>query len=118
MARVQIINPISQAPISQAQAAPAPAQAPPGMEALYRLFGLQMPVAPGAAPDAASSSQPFGGFLGGLAGMMPNAAQPQVPQGQALRQRPADIERLVSMSQSARGTNAGGFFGGMFDDKG
>lgn len=77
----------------------------------------------GSAP-AAATNDPFGGFLGGLIGLLTGKKQTAQDDGQyeaALRERPADIQRLVSMTQATpaqRGQNAGGFLGGLFDDKG
>lgn len=69
---------------------------------------------------APSSSNPLG-MLGSLFAML------GLPMGQqgaqyeaALRERPADIQRLVSMSRrpEERSQNSGGFLGGMFDNRG
>jgi len=115
MARVQIINPNStQAPVS-----PAPVQAPAaGMDALYRMFGLNVPGGAPAPPSSSAPPQAFDGFLGSIIGALRGGTGNVTGNQPALRQRPEDIERLVSMSQHPRGSNAGGFFGGMFDDKG
>lgn len=69
-----------------------------------------------------SSSSPFGGFLGGLIGLLTGKkpVAESAPYEAALRERPDDIQQLVSMTRrpaAERGQNYGGFLGGMFDDK-
>lgn len=59
-----------------------------------------------------STSTPFGGLLSMLFG----GGQQSGGYEAALRERPEDIQRLVSMTRNpTQGQNAGGFFGGMFD---
>lgn len=76
----------------------------------------------GANPTATGASDPFSGFLGGLFSLL--TGKKQTTGGDqyeaALRERPEDIQRLVSMTQrpaSERSANYGGFLGGMFDPK-
>jgi hypothetical protein len=74
----------------------------------------------GAAP-AGQSNDPFSGFLGGLLSLLTGKKPGAGGDGEyeaALRERPDDIQRLVSMTKNPTGgTNAGGFLGGLFDEK-
>ena len=74
----------------------------------------------GTQPATPGTSSPFGGFLGALMGLFGGKNPSQSSDYEAaLRERPADIQRLVSMSKRpAESSNAGGFLGGLFDKKG
>lgn len=68
-----------------------------------------------------SASDPFGGFLGGLLSLfgIKKPGEGEAPYEAALRERPDDIQKLVSMTRrpaAERGQNYGGFLGGMFDE--
>lgn len=68
--------------------------------------------------NSEASKNPFLGFLGALLGINGPTQKPTYEA--ALRERPEDIQRLVSMTRrppEERSTNAGGFLGGMFDPK-
>jgi len=64
--------------------------------------------------DVKHNEQPyFGGFLGALLGLN---KKPAAPAPQTINQRPAPVQRLVSMSQRpghGSTTNDGAFFGGL-----
>lgn len=80
------------------------------------------PAGSGGGGSTSSAADPFGGFLGGLLGLLTGRKPQQSGAYEpALRERPEDIQALVSMTRmppEMRGKNAGGFLGGMFDDKG
>lgn len=62
---------------------------------------------------------PFGGFLGAIISAAKGKGGETYEA--ALRERPADIQRLVSMSRlppDQRSSNSGGFLGGLFDNRG